>query len=135
MVQKQHCRASGWSTPDMFWHECYSDIPVLYSSARLGGPGSLGPLEAVRSPDLGQPPLDPPVIRSSFQGFRAVPKWGLMVVGAAANSWVSVLPSMTAPARRRRAMHSASSDGTWFRKKLDPFVVRTPAVSMMSFIP
>ena len=81
------------------------------------------------------PPLDPPVMRSSFQGFRAVPKWGLMVVGAAANSWVSVLPSMTAPARRRRAMHSASSDGTWFRKKLDPFVVRTPAVSMMSFIP
>ena len=80
-------------------------------------------------------PADPPVMRSSFQGFRAVPKWGLMVVGAAANSWVSVLPSMTAPARRRRAMHSASSDGTWFRKKLDPFVVRTPVVSMMSFIP
>jgi hypothetical protein len=57
VVQKQHCRSSGWSTPDMFWHECYSDIPVLYTSARLGGPGSLGPLEAIRSPDLGQPPL------------------------------------------------------------------------------
>jgi hypothetical protein len=57
LVQKQHCRAAGWSTPDMFWHECYSDIPVLYSSAHLGGAGALGPLEAVRSPDLGQPPL------------------------------------------------------------------------------
>ena len=29
------------------------------------------------------PPLDPPVMRSSFQGFRAVPKWRLMVVVAA----------------------------------------------------
>jgi uncharacterized membrane protein len=53
-VQKQHCRANGWSTPDMFWHECYTDIPVLYSSAHLGG---AGPLEDVRSPDLGQPPV------------------------------------------------------------------------------
>ncbi|HYJ74344.1 MAG TPA: hypothetical protein VEV65_02045, partial [Kineosporiaceae bacterium] len=53
-VQKQHCRASGWSSPDMFWHECYTDIPVLYSSAHLAGSG---PLEAVRSPDLGQPPV------------------------------------------------------------------------------
>lgn len=57
VVQKQHCRATGWSTPDMFWHECYSDIPVLYSSAHLGGVGSIGPLTAVRSPDVGQPPL------------------------------------------------------------------------------
>jgi hypothetical protein len=53
-IQKQHCRAAGWSTPDMFWHECYSDIPVLYSSAHLGGSG---PLEDVRSGDLGQPPV------------------------------------------------------------------------------
>jgi hypothetical protein len=54
VVQKQHCRAQGWSTPDMFWHACYSDIPVLYSSAHLP---ALGPVEALRSPDLGQPPL------------------------------------------------------------------------------
>jgi hypothetical protein len=53
-VQKQHCRSAGWSTPDMFWHECYTDIPVLYSSAHLAG---TGPLEDVRSSDLGQPPV------------------------------------------------------------------------------
>src|SRR5438046_8439582 len=35
----------------------------------------------------------------------------------------------------KRAMHSASSAGTWSRKKLDPWVVRTPAVSMMSLAP
>jgi hypothetical protein len=57
VVQKQHCRARGWSTPDMFWHACYSDIPVLYSSAHLGGVSPLGPVDALRSPDLGQPPL------------------------------------------------------------------------------
>jgi hypothetical protein len=57
VVQKQHCRATGWSTPDMFWHECYSDVPVLYVTAHLGGAGSIGPLDALRSPDLGQPPL------------------------------------------------------------------------------
>ncbi len=57
VLQKQHCRAQGWSTPDMFWHACYSDIPVLYTSAQLGGPSPLGPLEALRSTDLGQPPL------------------------------------------------------------------------------
>jgi hypothetical protein len=57
VVQKQHCRAAGWSSPDMFWHACYTDIPVLYSSAHLGGDGALGPLEAIRSANLGQPPL------------------------------------------------------------------------------
>jgi hypothetical protein len=57
VLQKQHCRAQGWSTPDMFWHACYSDVPVLYTSAHLGGPSPLGPLDALRSTDLGQPPL------------------------------------------------------------------------------
>ncbi len=57
VVQKQHCRAAGWSSPDMFWHACYSDIPVLYTSANLGGSAPIGPLDALRSPDLGQPPL------------------------------------------------------------------------------
>jgi len=57
VVQKQHCRADGWSSPDMFWHACYSDIPVLYTSANLGGSDPIGPLDALRSADLGQPPL------------------------------------------------------------------------------
>jgi hypothetical protein len=36
LVQKEHCRAQGWTSPDQFWHACYSDIPVLYGSASLG---------------------------------------------------------------------------------------------------
>ena len=56
-VQKQHCRAQGWSTPDQFWHACYSDIAVLYGSSALGGPDRPGLTEAVGQGGLGQPPL------------------------------------------------------------------------------
>ena len=57
LVQKQHCRAQGWSSPDQFWHACYSDIPVLYSSASLGATPhpSLG--HTLGPGGLQQPPL------------------------------------------------------------------------------
>jgi len=57
LLQKQHCRAQGWSSPDQFWHACYSDIPVLYSSRALGAHPrpSLG--HALGSGGLGQSPL------------------------------------------------------------------------------
>ncbi|HEX8497186.1 MAG TPA: hypothetical protein VF661_08315 [Actinomycetales bacterium] len=35
VVEKQHCRAQGWTTPDQFWHACYSDLPIVYQSAGL----------------------------------------------------------------------------------------------------
>jgi uncharacterized membrane protein len=35
VVQKQHCRSNGWSTPDMFFHACYSDLPVVYEQTGL----------------------------------------------------------------------------------------------------
>jgi uncharacterized membrane protein len=28
VLQKGHCLTTGWSTPDQFWHACYSDLPV-----------------------------------------------------------------------------------------------------------
>jgi hypothetical protein len=55
VVQKQHCRAQGWSSPDQFWHACYSDIPVLYGSAALGASDRPGLGQALGT--LGQPPL------------------------------------------------------------------------------
>ncbi len=55
LVQKEHCRAQGWSTPDMFWHACYSDVAVLYGSSGLGSHDRPGLGEAVTT--LGQPPL------------------------------------------------------------------------------
>jgi len=35
VVEKQHCRAEGWSSPDQFFHACYSDLPIVYQSAGL----------------------------------------------------------------------------------------------------
>lgn len=58
LVQKEHCRAEGWTSPDQFWHACYSDIPVLYGSAGLGGAERLGLVDSLGSDGgLGQSPL------------------------------------------------------------------------------
>jgi uncharacterized membrane protein len=57
VVQKAHCQVNGWSSPDHFWHACYSDIPVLYSSASLGTNQAPTVIEAVGAAGLGQPPL------------------------------------------------------------------------------
>jgi uncharacterized membrane protein len=35
MVQKQHCRAEGWTVPGQYTHACYSDIPPLYFARGL----------------------------------------------------------------------------------------------------
>jgi hypothetical protein len=57
IVQKEHCRSQGWSSPDQFWHACYSDIPVLYGSSRLGADDRPGLVESLGQGGLGQPPL------------------------------------------------------------------------------
>jgi len=57
VVAKQHCRTHGWSTPDQFWHACYSDTAVLYGSAGLGGPDRPSLSQALAPDGLGQPPL------------------------------------------------------------------------------
>ena len=36
VLQKAHCISKGWSSPDQFWHACYSDLPLAYQSAGLG---------------------------------------------------------------------------------------------------
>jgi hypothetical protein len=57
LVQKQHCRAQGWTSPDQFWHACYSDIPVLYGSVKLGETPRPGLSQVLGVKGLGQPPL------------------------------------------------------------------------------
>jgi hypothetical protein len=57
LVQKQHCRAQGWSSPDQFWHACYSDIPVLYGSVGLGNDPRPGLTQVIGGGGLGLPPL------------------------------------------------------------------------------
>jgi hypothetical protein len=59
VLQKQHCRASGWNSPDQFWHACYSDTAVLFGSAGLGRADGPSLVDAVTpgAGGLGQPPL------------------------------------------------------------------------------
>jgi hypothetical protein len=57
IVERQHCRAEGWSEPDMFWHACYSDIAVVYTGSRLAQPDSPDLRKAVGDSAIDQPPL------------------------------------------------------------------------------
>lgn len=58
LVERQHCRVEGWSSPDQFFHMCYSDIPVLFGSAALGSDDAPSLVAAVAADGpLGQPPL------------------------------------------------------------------------------
>ncbi len=57
VAEKQHCRAQGWTTPDQFWHGCYSDIPVLFQSGSLGEQVRPGLQESLGRDGLGLPPV------------------------------------------------------------------------------
>ncbi|NHC16645.1 hypothetical protein G9H71_22965, partial [Motilibacter sp. E257] len=35
LAGKQHCRAEGWTSSNMYFHACYSDVPALYSGRGL----------------------------------------------------------------------------------------------------
>ncbi|WP_167582193.1 glycosyltransferase 87 family protein [Kineococcus rubinsiae] len=52
-VAKHHCRTVGWNSPDQFFHLCYSDAPVVYTSSGLAS--GLGPYADGVS--LSQPPV------------------------------------------------------------------------------
>jgi uncharacterized membrane protein len=56
VVQKQHCRSDGWTTPDQFYHACYSDLPIVYESSGLAQ-GVTPYLDAVGGEYLAQPVL------------------------------------------------------------------------------
>jgi hypothetical protein len=52
VLERAHCIDRGWSTPDQFWHACFSDLPATYKDAGLtagvvsfltGGAGSPNP--------------------------------------------------------------------------------------------
>src|SRR5438270_306723 len=82
------------------------------------------------------PPEEPPGVRVVSHGLRVVPKTALSVCGFQPNSGVLVLPTMTAPAARRRATSTESSaaDGS-SRYATDPWLVGRPAASSRSLTP
>ncbi len=56
VVQKQHCRDQGWTTPDQFYHACYSDLPIVYQSSGLAD-GAVPYVDAPGGEYLAQPVL------------------------------------------------------------------------------
>ena len=77
------------------------------------------------------PPLEPPGLRSVFQGLRVTPKAGPSVSPMIASSGVVVLPTITAPAARRRRTSSESCLAGRSGAAL-PWVVSSPATSWVS---
>ena len=70
-------------------------------------PSASGPRPAATA--AAPPPLEPPGVRSRFQGLRVTPKDGPSVRPLTPNSGVVVLPMMMAPAARRRCTSTSSA--------------------------
>src|SRR5207245_10302906 len=90
-------------------------------------PGATGTMPVATA--AAEPLEDPPGVCAGLCGFRVLP-------GArTANSVVTVLPMITAPAARSIATTLASRDGVRPAQSTDPFSVGISAVSMMSLMP
>lgn len=51
VVERAHCIQQGWTSPDHFWHACYSDVPVVYDSSGLArGIGPFDPTSTLAQP-------------------------------------------------------------------------------------
>ena len=59
-----------------------------------------------------EPPLEPPGVRSGFQGERVTPNRGFLVIAVNPNSGVFVLPTTIAPAPRSRDTWVESASAT-----------------------
>src|SRR5712692_4668813 len=109
--------------------------PAKAAGIRMDPPPSVpmcnGPKPAAAAAEA--PPLEPPGVRSRFQGLRVGPNSRLWVAPIQPNVGVLVLPSMMAPAARSRSTIGASSAGTLSRNSGVPKVVRTPLVTTRSF--
>src|SRR6185436_8334627 len=92
-------------------------IPANEAGIRIDPPPSVptcnGPRPAATAAEA--PPLDPPGVRSRFQGLRVGPKRRLCVQPIQPKVGVLVLPSMMAPAAFMRSTIGASSVGTLSR--------------------
>jgi hypothetical protein len=74
-----------------------------------------------------EPPLEPPGVRSRFQGLRVTPKARGSVKPFSANSGVLVFPMMTAPASSNRCTNVECCLGMTLRNPRLPLDVGSPA--------
>ena len=80
------------------------------------------------------PPLEPPGTRDVSSGLRVAPNAEFSVLEPIANSSRFVLPTITAPAARKRVTTVASYGGFQPSRIFDEHVVSMPCVHMLSLI-
>lgn len=57
VLLRSHCIEQGWSSPDQFWHACFSDLPATYRDAGLSAGVGAWLTGAADAPHPTQPPL------------------------------------------------------------------------------
>src|SRR6266851_3780565 len=80
------------------------------------------------------PPVEPPGVYSGFQGLRVMPVSGLLQVPIQPCSGMQVLPKMTAPCSRSRAVPGESAEAGTASVVLEPRRVGRPLAQMLSLI-
>src|SRR5471030_1978640 len=108
--------------------------PLAAAGMRVEPPPSVATARGARPLATAQaaPPLDPAHERCALHALRVLPYSGASVNALWPYSGVVVLPTRIAPAAFRRAIAAASAFGTFSAKMRDPYVVRTPSVSIRS---
>src|SRR5687768_18194080 len=111
--------------------------PVNEQGMRIEPPPSV-PTASGPMPDAtaaAAPPEEPPGVFALFQGLRVMPVRGLSVTPFQPNSGVVVLPTITAPCSRSRAVAGASSfHGPLGSMVFEPRSVGQPFVRIRSLI-
>jgi len=57
VAERAHCIDQGWSTPDQFWHACFSDLPATYQDAGLSAGIGAFLAGGTGAPSPAHPPL------------------------------------------------------------------------------
>jgi uncharacterized membrane protein len=128
VVQTQHCRAEGWSSPDQFFHACYSDLPAMYQTAGLQQ-GLMPYLEPAGGTHLDQPVLTGTVM---WAVAKVVPGGDLAQQTLRYLDLSTILVALLAVALVLITMHSAGRRRPWDAAlvALSPLLVLSALVSL-----
>src|SRR6059058_3659127 len=109
-------------------------VPQYADGSRIEQPVSVPSPRSARpaASAAALPALEPPVVRPGRVGLRTVPYHGFWPITPHANSSRLALPTITAPASTSRCTAGALVAGTCSAYTREPYVVRSPAVSMRS---
>src|SRR5436190_4642559 len=120
------------------WLALWPTSPVNEAGMRIDPPPSdavpNGMIPAATAADV--PPLEPPGVFVTSQGFRVMPNSLVLVKLSVPNSGLAVLPTGTAPAARKRATFKSSwGSGPRSENGIEPNDVGMPSQCSRSFTP